>query len=165
MRLTSFTDYTLRVLIYLGAHLNEDRLATIGDIAAAYGISQNHLMKVVHHLAKQNYVETMRGNSGGMRLARAPEQINVGDVVRGAEEDLAVVECFQEGNLKCPIVPVCTLRTVLGHAMNAFLEVLDGQTLADLLRPQSKLVRMFRDASTPRQPCAQAQAAGTRRQH
>ena len=149
MRLTSFTDYTLRVLIYLGAHRDEARRATIGDIATAYGISENHLMKVVHHLAKQGYVETTRGKGGGMRLARAPELINVGAVVRGAEEDLAVVECFEEGNLNCPIAPACTLRGVLARAMHAFFEVLDGQTLADLLRPHAKLMRIFHDASTP----------------
>ena len=150
MRLTNFTDYTLRVLIYLGAHRDEERLATIGDIATAYGISENHLMKVVHHLAKQGYVETTRGNGGGMRLARAPELINVGAVVRGAEEDLAVVECFEEGNLNCPIAPACTLRGVLGRAMRAFFEVLDGQTLADLIRPQARLVRIFQENSVSR---------------
>jgi len=150
MRLTIFTDYTLRVLIYLGAHRDEKRLATIGDIATAYGISENHLMKVVHHLAKQGYVETTRGKGGGMRLARTPEQIGIGEVVRGAEEDLAVVECFQKGNLKCPILPACTLRGVLTRAMRAFFEVLDGQTLADLLRPQARLVRIFRDARSSR---------------
>jgi Rrf2 family nitric oxide-sensitive transcriptional repressor len=150
MRLTNFTDYTLRVLIYLGTHRDEQRLATIGDIAAAYGISENHLMKVVHHLAKQGYVETTRGKGGGMRLARAPAEINIGAVVRGAEEDLAVVECFEEGNLNCPIVPACTLRGVLARAMRAFFEVLDGQTLADLLHPHAKLMRIFRDTSAPR---------------
>jgi len=150
MRLTSFTDYTLRVLIYLGAHRDKERLATIGDIATAYGISDNHLMKVVHHLARQGYIETTRGNGGGMRLARAPDEINIGAVVRGAEEDLAVVECFEEGNLRCPIVPVCTLRSVLAGAMRAFFEVLDGQTLADLVRPQAKLVRIFHDVSALR---------------
>lgn len=149
MRLTIFTDYTLRVLIYLGAHQDENRLITIGDIAAAYGISENHLMKVVHHLGKQGYVETTRGKGGGMRLARAPEQINVGEVVRGAEEDLALVECFQKGNSKCPIIPVCTLYGVLGRALNAFFEVLDGQTVADLLQPQAKLVEIFRNAGSP----------------
>jgi Rrf2 family nitric oxide-sensitive transcriptional repressor len=143
MRLTNFTDYTLRVLIYLGAHRDEERLATIGDIASAYGISENHLMKVVHHLAKQGYVKTTRGNGGGMRLARPPEQINIGAVVRGAEEDLAVVECFEPGNRNCPIAPACTLQGVLAHAMHAFFEVLDGQTLADLLRPKAKLVQIF----------------------
>ena len=146
MRLTSFTDYTLRVLIYLGAHQRECRLATIGDIAAAYGISENHLMKIVSHLAKQGYVETTRGKGGGMRLARAPENINVGDVVRGAEEDLAVVECFEGGNFECPIAPACALQGILGRALSAFFEVLDGKTLADLLVPQAQLITIFRDA-------------------
>lgn len=145
MRLTNFTDYTLRVLIYLGAHREEDSLATIGDIASAYGISENHLMKVVHHLAKQGYVETVRGKGGGVRLARAPAEINVGAVIRDAEEDLALVECFQPGNHNCPISPVCTLRGVLADAMGAFFEVLDGQTLADLMQPRAKMVRIFRD--------------------
>ena len=150
MRLTIFTDYNLRVLIYLAANRDEEKLATIGDIATAYRISENHLMKVVHHLAKQGYIETTRGNGGGMRLARAPDEINIGAVVRGAEEDLAVVECFEEGNLKCPIVPACALRDVLARSMRAFFAVLDGETLADLVRPQAKLVRIFRDVSTPR---------------
>ena len=149
MRLTNFTDYTLRVLIYLGVHRDDGRLATIVDIANAYEISENHLMKIVHHLAKQGYVETTRGKGGGMRLARSPEQINVGDVVRGAEEDMAVVECFQEGNCNCPIVPACALRGILGRAMRAFFEVLDGHTLADLLQHQGKLARLFRDAGMP----------------
>ncbi len=146
MRLTSFTDYTLRVLIYLGAHQPEGRLATIGGIAAAYGISENHLMKVVHHLAREGHVETVRGKGGGMRLARAPEKINIGDVVRGAEEDLALVECFQRGDHACPIAPACTLSGLLERALGAFFEVLDRQTLADLLEPRAQLVRIFRDA-------------------
>ena len=145
MRLTTFTDYTLRVLIYLGVHRDESRLATIGDIASAYEISENHLMKIVHHLAQQGYVDTMRGKGGGMRLARSPEQINIGDVVRGAEEDLAVVECFQEGNFSCSIVPACTLRGVLEHAMRAFFDILDGYTLKDLLQHQAKLKKLFRN--------------------
>jgi len=150
MRLTTFTDYTLRVLIYLGAHQRESRLATIGDIATAYGVSENHLMKIVHHLAQQGYVETTRGKGGGMRLAREPDQIHVGDVVRGAEEDLAIVECFQDGNVACPIAPACALQEVLGRAVGAFFEVLDSTTLADLLKPRAQLVRIFRDADARR---------------
>lgn len=150
MRLTMSTDYTLRVLIYLGVHRDGERLARIGDIATAYGISENHLMKVVHHLGIQGYVETVRGNGGGMRLARPPEQINLGDVVRSAGEDLAVVECFQEGNLECSIAPACMLRNVLGRALGAFFEVLDGQTLADLLQPQARLAKLFRHGGAPR---------------
>ena len=149
MRLTIFTDYSLRVLIYLGAHRAEARLATIGDIASAYSISRNHLMKVAHHLAKEGYIETTRGKGGGLRLARAPEQINVGAVVRGTEEDFALVECFENGNRNCPIIPVCVLPAVLDRALQAFFRELDGQTLAGLLQPQAKLIRILRDARTP----------------
>ena len=137
MRLTSFTDYTLRVLIYLSTHQTEGRLATIGDIATAYGISENHLMKVVHHMAREGYVETIRGKRGGIRLARAPELISIGEVVRGAEEDLALAECLQQGSHKCPISPTCNLRGILGRAMAAFFEVLDHQTLAELIEPRT----------------------------
>lgn len=147
MRLTIFTDYTLRALIYLGVNRGENRLFTISDIATAYGISENHLMKIVHHLAKQGYVETTRGKGGGMRLAREPALINLGDVVRGSEEDLAVVECFRDQAQLCPIVPACELRSILGEAMRAFFEVLDRHTLADLLEPRSELKQMFGIAS------------------
>lgn len=148
MRLTIFTDYTLRVLIYLGVHQNKDRLTTISDVAAAYGISENHLTKIVHHLAKQGYVETTRGKGGGMRLARAPEQVNLGDVVRNTEEDLAIVECFQENNTACPISPSCVLAEILAQAMRAFFEKLDSHTLADLLGQREKLAEHFRINNT-----------------
>ena len=106
-------------------------------------------MKVVHHLAKQGYVETTRGKGGGMRLARAPEEINIGAVVRDSEEELAIVECFEPENLRCPIMQACALRGALTRALDAFLGVLDGQTLADLLRPQAKLQKIFRNARPP----------------
>lgn len=144
MRLTIFTDYTLRVLIYLGMHQHEDRLATISDVASAYSISENHLTKIVHHLAKQGYVETTRGKGGGMRLARTPEQVNLGDVVRGAEEDLAIVECFQKSNTACPIAPSCALAGILAQAMRAFFDTLDSHTLADLLGQREGSVGDFR---------------------
>jgi Rrf2 family transcriptional regulator, nitric oxide-sensitive transcriptional repressor len=150
MRLTSFTDYTLRVLMFLGTHNDENRLATIGEIAAAYGVSENHLTKIVHHLSRHGYVITTRGKGGGMRLARPPETIRVGEVVRNTEPDLAVVECFQPGNLNCPITAVCTLRNVLGSALDGFLDVLDRHTLADLLQPRAKLLKVFRDVSAGR---------------
>lgn len=148
MRLTIFTDYTLRVLIYLGVHRHEDRLTTTSDIATAYGISENHLTKIVHHLAKQGYVKTTRGKGGGMRLARAPEQVNLGDVVRGAEEDLVIVECFQKNNTACPIHSSCALAEILAQAIRAFFDKLDSHTLADLLVQRKKLAGDFRVRST-----------------
>jgi len=144
MRLTRFTDYSLRVLTYLGTHRDAPSLATIDDVATAYGISRNHLMKVVHHLATEGYIETTRGKGGGMRLARAPDQINIGTVVRGTEEDFALVECFQDNNLNCPIAPVCVLASLLDRARRAFFRELDAGTLAKLLQPQAKLLRIFR---------------------
>jgi Rrf2 family nitric oxide-sensitive transcriptional repressor len=155
MRLTSFTDYTLRVLIYLGAHLDDERRRTISDIASAYDISENHLMKVVHNLARRGYIETTRGNGGGMRLARAPGQINIGEVVRDIEEDFALVECLQKNNVQCRIMPICTLSTLLVDATDAFLNVLDSRTLADILQPQAEIVKIFRNAHPKRQSLAQ----------
>ncbi len=145
MHLTIFTDYTLRVLICLGVRQHEGRLTTISDIATAYGIPVDHLRKIVHHLAKQGYVETLRGIGGGMRLARAPEQINLGEVVRGSERDQAIVECFQPNKKEtCSIVSVCALRGILEQAMHAFFDNLDHHTLATLLKPQNDLIRIFR---------------------
>jgi Rrf2 family nitric oxide-sensitive transcriptional repressor len=147
MRFTNFTDYSLRVLIYLGTHRDRAGLATVGDIATAYGISRNHLTKVVQHLAAEGYIETTRGKGGGMRLARPPERINIGAVVRGTEEDFALVECFQARNRNCPIIPACVLPPILNRALRAFFKELDAQTLAELLRPQASLVRIFGSAS------------------
>ncbi|AWN37228.1 Rrf2 family transcriptional regulator [Methylobacterium radiodurans] len=129
MRLTRYTDYALRTLIYLG--LNEPRQSSIGEIARAYGISENHLTKVVHQLGRLGLVRTIRGRGGGLRLALDPAEIVVGAVVRQTEEDLALVECFAGG--ACAITPSCRLRRVLGEALAAFLAVLDRYTLADLL--------------------------------
>lgn len=131
MRLTRYTDYSLRVLIYLGT--KPERLATISEIAAYYGISRNHLMKVVHQLGTLGYIETLRGKGGGIRLALPPAEIGIGKVVRDTEENLDIVECFNPENRGCVILPVCQLKSVLGEALESFLATLDLYTLEDLL--------------------------------
>jgi Rrf2 family transcriptional regulator, nitric oxide-sensitive transcriptional repressor len=140
MRLTTFSDYSLRALMYLGVH--GERLATVGEIALAYGISQNHLVKVVHHLAQHGYIETTRGKGGGMRLAQPPEKINVGEIVRRTE-NLALVECFDRATSECRIEPACVLKGVLGRAVAAFFATLDDYTLADLLVTKPKLTKLL----------------------
>ncbi|HMM53946.1 MAG TPA: Rrf2 family transcriptional regulator [Candidatus Desulfobacillus sp.] len=144
MRLTAFSDYNLRVLMYLG--MRREGLATIAEIAAAYGISENHLMKVVHFLARQGYVETVRGRGGGLRLARAAERISVGEVVRRAEESVALVECFDGGRNECNIEPACLLKGVFKKAADAFFAELDRHTLADLLRAAPRMARLLNPA-------------------
>jgi Rrf2 family transcriptional regulator, nitric oxide-sensitive transcriptional repressor len=139
LRLTTFSDYAFRVLIYLGSA--PQGLATIADIAAAYGISENHLMKVVHHLSRLGYLETVRGKGGGMRLARAPEAIKVGEVLRATEDGFELVECMGEAESDCRIARACMLKGVLEEATAAFLQALDRYTLADLLRP--RVARIF----------------------
>jgi Rrf2 family transcriptional regulator, nitric oxide-sensitive transcriptional repressor len=142
MQLTRYTDYSLRVLIYLA--VRPEKLATIEEIAGAYGISRSHLMKVVHQLGLAGYLETVRGRGGGLRLARLPEKIRIGEVVRHTEETMALVECFDPKTNHCRIEPVCGLRAALKDALDAFLRVLDGYTLADLVvRRRDPLVRLL----------------------
>ncbi len=131
MRLTTYTDYTLRVLMYLGLH--QGRSATIREIAEAYGISKNHLMKVVHHLGMAGLVETVRGRKGGLKLKIPPEEINLGAVIRGSEPDFFIAECFNPEQSRCVLSPACALQGVLHQATDAFLDVLDRNTLAGLL--------------------------------
>jgi Rrf2 family transcriptional regulator, nitric oxide-sensitive transcriptional repressor len=140
MRLTSFTDYTLRTLTYLA--LRPERLATIADIASAYDISANHLMKVVHRLALAGDINTIRGQHGGLRLARPAIAINIGDVVRRTEPDMALVPCFTEAQ-RCVIQDGCVLQHALGDALAAFLAVLDCYTLADLVAPRRALADLL----------------------
>lgn len=135
MQLTRFTDYSLRVLIYLGAH--PDRLSTISEVAGSYRISENHLMKIVNHLATVGYIGTVRGKGGGMRLARAPHLINLGEVVRDCEDNLDIVECFNEQAPLCPLLPSCTLKSVLSEARKNFLATLDAYSLQDMLSDQT----------------------------
>jgi Rrf2 family transcriptional regulator, nitric oxide-sensitive transcriptional repressor len=136
MRLTAFSDYTLRTLIYLG--LRPQELCTIEQIATAYEISTNHLMKVVQQAAQAGDVHTVRGQRGGMWLARAPEAINIGTVLRRTEPDLNIAVCFGSNNA-CRIQPACVLQGALADALAAFMAVLDRTTLADLIRPRRAL--------------------------
>jgi Rrf2 family nitric oxide-sensitive transcriptional repressor len=129
MRLTRFTDYSLRTLIYLGLH--GDELASIADVARAYRVKENHLNKVVQRLAQIGLVETVRGRQGGLRLRRRPEDIGLGDLVRQTEDNLAIVECFVSG--PCALTGACRLEGVLHEALAAFLAVLDRYTLEDVL--------------------------------
>jgi Rrf2 family nitric oxide-sensitive transcriptional repressor len=141
VRLTNYTDYTLRTLIYLA--LTSDRLATIAEISEHYGISETHLMKVVHQLGLAEDVDTIRGKGGGLRLGREPETINVGALIRRTEPDLMLVPCFgREG--ACAIEPECVLQNAVHRALAAFLAELDRYTLADLVAPRIRLQELLR---------------------
>jgi Rrf2 family nitric oxide-sensitive transcriptional repressor len=142
MKLTSFTDYSLRVLIYLAA--DTTRRATIAEIATAFGISENHLVKVVHYLGRQGWIETVRGKGGGLLLAMPPEKVNVGHVVRDTEGAALPAECFLEDGGHCVITSSCRLKGVLGEAVTAFYAVLDRYTLADLARNRHALGKVLR---------------------
>ena len=141
MRLTFSTDYALRLLMLVG--LESDRLVTIEEVADRFDISKNHLMKVAYQLGRAEYLETVRGRNGGLRLGKAPSQIVVGEVVRIIEPDFAVVECETPTGY-CRIAPCCVLRSAMREAVHAFLQKLDQYTLEDLLRPKSKLQRLLR---------------------
>ncbi|AZT84982.1 Rrf2 family transcriptional regulator [Marinobacter sp. NP-4(2019)] len=145
MHITRYTDYSMRVLIYLA--VQGDRLATIQEIADSYDISKNHLMKVVHQLNKKGYIETIRGKKGGIRLHMAPEDINIGVLVRETEQDMSIVECFSSNNA-CRITPVCGLKSMFAEALKAFLETLDKYTLADVVQNQHRpqLLRLLQIA-------------------
>ncbi len=137
MRLTVYTDYALRLLMYLA--VKDDGLATIAEVASSYGISKTHLMKVAHQLGQAGYVGTVRGRGGGLRLAMPVERINLGQVVRHTEPDMAVVACLNPVDAPCAIKSCCVLRRALAKAGAAFLEVLDGYSLADLVKPRAPL--------------------------
>lgn len=135
MHLTQHTDYAIRVLMFAASrHLREgpDALSSIREIAEAYGISENHLMKVVNRLAQAGLLHTQRGRHGGLRLARDPAETRLGDVVRLVEDNMALVECFGEGST-CPLTAGCHLAAALEQAQRDFLASLDRHTLADLV--------------------------------
>lgn len=153
MRLTTFTDYSLRVLIFLGIKYGRDTeaLSNIAEISRAYGISENHLMKAVHQLALTNWVISIRGCNGGIRLNVPPEAINIGEVVRHTEDNFYMAECFDKERNSCVITSSCQLKHLLATALDAYLEKLDRATLQDLLPAQpTKQVSMGKSLGLPR---------------
>lgn len=136
MNLTQYTDFSLRTLMFLAT---VDRSSTIGEIAETFGISRNHLVKVVHHLAREGFIASSRGKSGGIALARSSRHIRIGDVVRAMEPRFRLAECFEPETNRCPITPVCRLAGVLKEAERAFLAVLDQYTLYDVVRNRDAL--------------------------
>jgi len=134
MHITRYTDYSLRVLIFIA--LKKDELATIKEISDSYSISKSHLMKVVQELSNKGYLEAIRGKNGGLRLNGKPEDINLGHLIRDTEQDLALVECFNAEpslNKGCLISPACELKLIFAKALESFFSVLDQYTLADLI--------------------------------
>jgi Rrf2 family transcriptional regulator, nitric oxide-sensitive transcriptional repressor len=141
VHLTLHADYGLRVLLYLAVH--HERLVSKVEISGAYGISKNHLVRVVQALGKHGYIEVRPGRSGGLSLARTPEEIRIGEVVRRMEPHLYLVECFNAVENTCPIVPACGLKHALMDARDAFLHVLDKLTLADVVRTSGDDIREY----------------------
>jgi len=142
MQLTLFSDYALRIALYLGAH--PDRRCSVDEISRAYGISRAHLVKVVQRLTELGLVGSTRGRGGGLHLARAPEDINLGALVRATEPHFDIVECFDDATNTCPISPACGLKGTLVRAQRAFLAVLDAQTLADFAPRRERLISLWR---------------------
>ncbi|SAK73722.1 Rrf2 family transcriptional regulator [Caballeronia calidae] len=149
MRLTDYTDYALRVLLYLS--VRPSGLSTIQEISDAYGISKNHLMKIVQQLGELGWVETVRGRNGGLRLSARSSELTIGDIVRKTENDFAIVGCFADqpagdnaaSQQRCVIQPHCRLRGVLAAARDAFLAELDKHTVGELAQPANELARLL----------------------
>ncbi|RYH32901.1 MAG: Rrf2 family transcriptional regulator [Alcaligenaceae bacterium] len=140
MKLTDYTDYSLRVLIHVAVHPDEP--VTIQQISDAFGISRNHLVKIVQHLGQVGLLQTTRGRTGGIRLGRPASAINLGEVVRTTEPDFGMVECFRDDN-QCVITRVCGLKGILHQALKAYLDVLDGYTLQDLVERPAAIHRVL----------------------
>lgn len=136
MRLTLYTDYSLRVLLYLAR--KPEQIVTITELADFYQVSRNHLVKVVHQLGIQGYIQTVRGKNGGMKLARPVEEIGIGEVVRKMEPDFALFECFNSDTDQCVITQSCRLKAMFFGARKEFLDSLDQYTLADALQPAAQ---------------------------
>lgn len=147
MQLTNYTEYALRVLIYLGT-LNSDERTSIKEISHIFSISENHLSKIVYELGKLGYIKTIRGRNGGFQLAKSPDEIVIGKVVRHLEGDLSIVECFAGRENQCVISPVCRLKPILHEALQAFIKVLDSYTLSDLIKNKIELKQIFQEDSS-----------------
>lgn len=145
MRLNLHTDYSLRALMFVALRGHE--LSTISEICSGIGISRNNVMKVVYELGRHGYLETIRGKNGGVRLAAKPADINIGEVVRATENDLAIIGCLQDKDY-CQLQKICVLRTALSEATSAFLGVLDRYTLEDLIKPRRPLAKLLDIAPT-----------------
>ena len=153
MRLTDYTDYALRVLLYLS--VRPSGLSTIQEISDAYGISKNHLMKIVQQLGELGWVETVRGRNGGLRIAARTNDLTIGEIVRKTESDFAIVGCFAERDAatqRCVIQPHCRLRGVLAAARDAFLAELDKHTVGELAHPANELAALLGIAPVARVP-------------
>jgi Rrf2 family nitric oxide-sensitive transcriptional repressor len=132
MRLTQFTDYSLRVLIYLA--LRPEERATIDQLTNAYDVSRHHIRSVVHNLSKLGYIDSTQGKGGGITLALEPAQISIREIVENTENDFYIVECFNPDGSACPIEPLCVLKQALSEASKSFLQTLEGYTIEDLVR-------------------------------
>lgn len=139
MKLTTYTDFGLRTLMYL-ATLPEGELTSVAHVSKVYEISRNHLVKIVNQLAREGYVRAVRGKNGGICLARTPADINIGLVIRSLENNIQGIDC---GSPACYLVKICRLKDALKQAMDAFLAVMDGYTLADLIGNRDELMVIF----------------------
>lgn len=147
MQLTHFSNYAMRTLMYCA--LRPEGLCRVREIADAYHVSEHHLMKVVQVLGQVGVIQTVRGRGGGIRLARSPHDIVVGEVVRATEGRLNLVECFDDATNACPIAPTCRFRRALERALEAFFLVLDGYTLADMVAAPAPLMQLLHIEAPP----------------
>ncbi|MGL5290307.1 MAG: Rrf2 family transcriptional regulator [Vibrionaceae bacterium] len=139
MRLTSYTDFGLRALLYL-ATLPQGELSSVAKVSALYGVSRNHMVKVINQLVKLGYLQAQRGKNGGIRMTRDPASINIGQVIRALENNLDGIDCSSPA---CHIVSACLLKNALKKAIEAFLAVMDSYTLQDLLANRDELQSVF----------------------
>ncbi len=145
MQLTQFSDYSLRLVIYLACH--PERVVSVSEVSQSFGISRHHLVKVVQKLTELGVVDTQRGRSGGMQLAKSPSQINVGWLIRHTEPNFNLVECFDLATNTCPIAPACGLKGALHRAQQAFLHVLDEYCLDQMLTQKKELINLLQGST------------------